>query len=327
MAINFVKGQILSSNLERDGIDLAISNANVGIGTITPGAKLEVVGNVLIGNVQIGNIGTVSATGNVTGGNISTAGLITAVGNITSGNVNTAGNVTSNNTVFAVTMSATGNVNANVFVGNTVLAATVSATANVLIGNITIPATGNIDVGNVNIVNMANPAADQDAATKFYVDQTVGNIGTAGNLTFSNTTISTNLANGNITLTATGNSLVQTGGTFGFVVPAGNTAQRLDVGNVAGTVRFNTDVLRIEVYDGSEWDQIVSGVTNQTFNGDGSTVAFTLNRPTTSAAALIMLNGVVQLPGTAYNISPNPSVNLIFTEAPAVSDVIDIRYL
>jgi hypothetical protein len=68
-------------------------------------------------------------------------------------------------------------------------------------------------------------------------------------------------------------------------------------------------------------------VTNQTFNGDGSTVAFTLNRSTTSAAALIMLNGVTQLPGTAYNISPNPSVNLIFTEAPAVSDVIDIRYL
>jgi hypothetical protein len=327
MAINFVKGQILSSNLERDGIDLAISNANVGIGTTTPGARLEVVGNVLIGNVQIGNIGTVSAVGNVTGGNISTAGLITAVGNIDGGNVNTAGNVTSNNTVFAVTVSATGNVNANVFVGNTVRVATVSATANVLIGNITIPATGNIDVGNVNIANMANPVSNQDAATKFYVDQNIGNIGTAGNLTFSNTTISTSLANGNITLNATGNSLVQTGGTFGFVVPAGNTAQRLDVGNVAGTVRFNTDVLRIEVYDGTEWDQIVSGVTNQTFNGDGSTVAFTLNRSTTTAAALIMLNGVVQLPGTAYNISPNPSVNLVFTEAPAVSDVIDIRYL
>jgi hypothetical protein len=327
MAVNYVKGQILSSNLERDGIDLAISNANVGIGTVTPGARFEVVGNVLIGNVQIGNIGTVSATGNITGGNISTAGLITAVGNIISGNVNTAGNITSDNTVFSVTVSATGNVNANVFVGNTVRVASVSATANVLVGNITIPATGNIDVGNVNIANMANPVANQDAATKFYVDQTISNIGTAGNLTFSNTTISTNLANGNITLNATGNSLVQTGGTFGFVVPAGNTAQRLDVGNVAGTVRFNTDVLRIEVYDGTEWDQIVSGVTNQTFNGDGSTVAFTLNRPTTSAAALIMLNGVVQLPGTAYNISPNPSVNLIFTEAPAVSDVIDIRYL
>jgi hypothetical protein len=92
-------------------------------------------------------------------------------------------------------------------------------------------------------------------------------------------------------------------------------------------MRFNSDNLRVEVYDGTEWDQIVSGVTNQSFNGDGSTVAFTLDRSTTSAAALIMLNGVTQLPGTAYNISPNPSVNLIFTEAPSVSDVIDIRFL
>jgi hypothetical protein len=330
MAINFVKGQILSSNLERDGIDLAISNANVGIGTIgtiTPGARFEVVGNVLIGNVQIGNIGTVSATGNITGGNLATGGLVTATGNISGGNLNTAGNVTSNNTVFAVTVSATGNVSANVFVGNTALMGSVRATANVLVGNITIPATGNINVGNVNIANMSNPVADQDAATKFYVDQNIGNIGTAGNLTFSNTTISTSLVDGNITLNATGNSLVQTGGTYGFVVPAGNTAQRLGTGNVAGTVRFNTDVLRIEVYDGAEWDQIVSGVTNQTLNGDGSTTVFVLDRSTTTAAALIMLNGVVQLPGTAYNISPSPSTNLVFTEAPAISDVIDVRYL
>jgi hypothetical protein len=81
------------------------------------------------------------------------------------------------------------------------------------------------------------------------------------------------------------------------------------------------------VYDGVEWDQIVSGVTNQTLNGDGSTTVFVLDRSTTTAAALIMLNGVVQLPGTAYNISPSPGTNLVFTEAPAISDVIDVRYL
>jgi hypothetical protein len=48
---------------------------------------------------------------------------------------------------------------------------------------------------------------------------------------------------------------------------------------------------------------------------------------TTTAAALIMLNGIVQLPGTAYNMSPNPSTSLVFTEAPAEGDIIDIRFL
>jgi hypothetical protein len=160
-----------------------------------------------------------------------------------------------------------------------------------------------------------------------FIGNIIGNTGTIGNLTFGNTTISTQLADGNITLSATGNSFVQIGGTYGLVVPVGNTAQRLALGNIAGTVRFNTDVARIEVYDGTEWDQIVSGVTSQTLNGDGSTVAFTLDRASTPAAALIMLNGVVQRPGFAYNITPSPGTNLTFTEAPAVGDVIDIRYL
>jgi hypothetical protein len=40
-----------------------------------------------------------------------------------------------------------------------------------------------------------------------------------------------------------------------------------------------------------------------------------------------MLNGIVQLLGTAYNMSPNPSTSLVFTEAPAEGDIIDIRFL
>ena len=92
-------------------------------------------------------------------------------------------------------------------------------------------------------------------------------------------------------------------------------------------MRFNNDNLRVEVYDGTEWDQIVSGVTNETLQGDGSTTTFTLSRSTTSAAVLVMLNGVVQLPGTAYNMSPDPGADLVFTEAPSVSDTIDVRFL
>lgn len=205
-------------------------------------------------------------------------------------------------------------------------ATTLEVAGNITVGNILIPNVGNVSLGNLNINNLADPVANSDAATKRYVLDNLGNIGNIGNLSVSNTTISTSLANGNITLQSTGTGLVTIAGTAGYIVPAGNTAQRPNPA-VQGTVRFNTDNLRLEVYDGVEWDQIVGGVTNETFNGDGSTVSFALNRVTTTAGALIMLNGVVQMPVTAYNVTPSPGNTLIFTEAPASTDVIDVRYL
>jgi hypothetical protein len=44
------------------------------------------------------------------------------------------------------------------------------------VGNVTISNIGNISAGNVNINNLAQPVANNDATTKFYVDQAVGNV-------------------------------------------------------------------------------------------------------------------------------------------------------
>lgn len=151
-----------------------------------------------------------------------------------------------------------------------------------------------------------------------------GNIvGTLGNLAVSNTTISANIANGSITLEPVGTGVVIIDTDTGLVLPVGNTAQQPSPAQT-GTVRFNTDTTRIEVYDGTEWDSVAAGVTNQLFSGDGSTLIFTLDRDSTTAATLIMFNGIVQIPTIAYTVTGNL---VTFAEAPLSTDTIDVRFL
>ena len=294
-------GNVDAGNLNAAGLSLSgnvISPLNVtgniaGGNVLTPGL-ISAAGNVNSANLNLSGGafvgGVVSAVGNVRGGNITTTGLVTATGNVTGGNLTTTGAVT-----------ATGNVAA----GNLVTGGVVSATGNVTGGNITtsgdVSATGNVFAANFS---------------------STGNV-SLSNLTVSNTTISTGLATGNITLTPTGTATVIIDTTTGLVLPVGNTAQRPSPA-VTGTLRFNTGIQRLEVYDGSQWDSVVSDVTNQTLQGDGSTVVFTLNRDSTTAATLVAINGIVQLPTTAYSVAGN---TITFTQAPIFTDTIDIRFL
>jgi hypothetical protein len=177
----------------------------------------------------------VSASGNVTGGNLLTGGAISATGNLTSGNVNTgilslSGNVISPiNTTSNITTTATvtsGNVAAtyvsasgNVDGGN-VNVATKLFTANIIgktadltfesqgNGNINLyPAgSGNIVLNSNYINSVANPVQDQDVATKIYVDNLV-----ATGLTYHEA----------VAVATTDNLATTTGGTITYAQPNG----------------------------------------------------------------------------------------------------------
>jgi len=197
--------------------------------------------------------------------------------------------------------------------------------ANVTIGNVTFANVGNVDFDNVNINNLADPVANTDAATKgFVLSQITGNVTSIGNLVVNDTTINTENANANINIEPNGTGTFTIVGTNGFVIPVGNVAQR-PAPAAQGTLRFNSDYERLEYYDGTEWDVVGGGITSQTIDtADGIETVFTLDRESTTSATLVMLNGIVQLPTTAYSVSAN---TLTFTQAPVTSDIIDIRFL
>jgi|MDTC01.2.fsa_nt_gb hypothetical protein len=125
------------------------------------------------------------------------------------------------------------------------------------------------------------------------------------------------------------NAIFDINDTGAMLLARGTTAQRPGTA-VTGMFRYNTTTHGIEYYDNSGWESVSSSftvATSQTFNGDGSTTAFTLATLTgadsyTVAGVLVMLNGVVQEPTTVYGIS---GVTLTFTTAPASGDLIECR--
>ena len=209
MAINKISGNILADNLQR-GANLAIqgnliyvdiTNTRVGIKKLNPTVALDVSGNILANNIS--SNGIISASGNITGGNVLFGSGI---------------------------VSGTGNITGNVITATTSTATTVSASGNILVGNIVLPSTGNISVGNVNINNVTNPVANQDAATKFYVDNATGNV-------------SGNVIGNLITLgTPTDGSLTANGAYQGWTTGTFVTDSIDDLNQVAFNIANNTFV-------------------------------------------------------------------------------------
>lgn len=115
------------------GILLSGSNGNVTVSTTVTGGTVTSVGvsssTLTVTNSPITTTGTIAIdlpntitlTGNIVGGNITTAGLITATGNLNAGNIITAG-----------IMSSTGNATH----GNITTGGLITATGNVTAGNL-----------------------------------------------------------------------------------------------------------------------------------------------------------------------------------------------
>ena len=200
-------------------------------------ARVEVANITVANGVQATKFttaGTVSATGNVTGGNITTVGLVTATGNVSGGNILTTGLISATGNVTA------GNVSGTLLTGTLTTAAqpnvtsvgtlsTLTVTANVSGGNLTtgaqVVATGNITGGNIltsGIVSATGNVTGGNILTTGLISAT-GNV-TGGNILDSKgdvRSIPVNTKNTGYTLEATDAGKVINMTTGNVTVPAG----------------------------------------------------------------------------------------------------------
>jgi hypothetical protein len=113
-------------------------NINGNSYSITSLAILTATGNITGGNIVtagLGSFGTTTVTGNITGGNLTTAGQITATGNITGGNLTTAGQITATGNITGGNLTTAGQITAT---GNITTAGTLTATTIVESSSITL---------------------------------------------------------------------------------------------------------------------------------------------------------------------------------------------
>ena len=111
--------------------------------------------------------------------------------------------------------------------------------------------------------------------------------------------------------------------TTGLVLPSGDNSERNGT-PTAGEIRWNTDLTQTEVYNGSAWVAVgaVNTITTDEYDGDGSTLVFTLSESSSTDAAIVSINGTLQEAGVAYTIS---GTSLTLAEAPVTGDRIQVR--
>jgi len=331
-------GNVLAGNLNSNaavtGVTITASG-NVGAGNAVITGDVGAATGSFTGNVIAGNLtsngaftaASISTAGNLLAGNVNSNAAVTGVTGVFSGNV-IAANLNSNASVTGVTITASGNLEGNnAVITNNVGAATGSFTGNVTAGNVSatnVTATGQANLGNIVIggdditgTNGQVLINSAGADVNFIVSGDA-----VANLLFVDAGTDTVIVGSG---TPTTGAALKVATTDSMLIPVGNTAQRPS--GVTGMMRFNTTTNFLEYYDVDSWVPASAEFTvivADSFVGNGVQTVFTLSEESTTAGTIVAINGVVQIPVTAYAVS---GTTLTFTEAPEPSDVIDARIL
>jgi hypothetical protein len=207
---NITGSYFLGNGAALTGIDatsIQFGTSNIRVVAANANATVSIAGTsnvVVFSSTGQTTTGFISATGNIIGGNLTTAAQVSATGNVTGGNINTGGLI-----------SATGNITGgNILGGANVNATTHTGTTAVLSGNVTggniitggavlatgqISAGGNVTGGNIITTGIVNAGSSGVSASGNIVG---GNINTAG-LVSSTGNITNGIAN-----VLTGNAIV-----------------------------------------------------------------------------------------------------------------------
>jgi hypothetical protein len=282
----FVGGGVVSVSDTNTVGSIITTGGNVGIGTVTPTAKLDVNGTIRSTNITSTNI----VSTNVTSTNIVST-------NITSSNVNST-NVLSTN------VTSSNVVSTNVSVG-TVTATTYSGGTMSLSGDLRLA--GTLTTVNITTTNISETNVSAGAITATNI--TAGAI-TATNVTGTTQTVGVSRVTSNLLALGNSNTLgniVTTGGNVGIGM---NPVAKL---HVFGDISFSYGK-SLHIDAGNNWP---SGTTklievNWDLNGmSGDTVSFyTPGNSTPTPRINIASNGVINLNGNVGMGTANPSSRL-----------------
>ena len=186
-----------SITLTNTGVTAALGGTGVAVSAATGNVTISIGQAVGTGNTvqfqAITSSTTIQATGNITGGNLSTGGKISATGNIS-----TLGYITTPSTTINNGIVTTGNVAASYFIGNGSLLTGINAFGNVYANGTAILATTGssaltVTPGNNQVITANNTTKVMTIAVND--NPTFGNVTITGNIIAANTSYINNVGN------------------------------------------------------------------------------------------------------------------------------------